>query len=58
MTARDVKKGDVVVRVDGQIGIAHGELNEKTGKIPVIFDTEKAARYIEGHRIKLYNPEE
>lgn len=52
-----IKKGDCLVRVDGQIGIADSEVNEKTGRIWVIFDTERPAQYIEAHRVKLYEPE-
>lgn len=53
-----MKKGDVVVRNDGQVGVVDGEISETTGRVWVIFDTEKPARYVEASRLKPYEPTE
>lgn len=51
------KKGDVVVRRDGQVGVVDGDFSPTTGRVPVCFDTEKPARMIEPDKITLYQPE-
>lgn len=49
-----IKAGDIVVRNDGQVGVADSEVSKTTGRLWVKFDMEKPAHYVEASRVKLY----
>lgn len=48
------KKGDTVIRRDGQVGIVDSDVNPTTGRVWVIFDTERPARYTEASKLTKY----